>query len=303
MKRILCLFVLGAVGACSATAQNAASAQAGASMDAQAGAQVNSSNAQVSGSAAAKTSTATPTKAKNKKAASPATIADGTKIDATLVSWVDAGRSRIGDPVQARIEQDVKQGGKVVLKKGAHLTGHVTEARTRAKGQGESEVGIMFERALVKDGQSIPFHASIVAIAARQSAAAAAEGADNMMASGSAMGATQASARGGGLAGGLTSTTSAATGAVMSTAGTASSTAGSAAGTMSTMAHSSGAVGGLTSSGRLGSNSSGVFGLEGLSLNSAASSATQGSMVVSNTKNVHLDSGTQMLLRTSAQAQ
>jgi hypothetical protein len=299
MKRILCLFVLGAVGACSAAAQTAASSQAGASMNAQAGAQANSSNAQVSGSAAAKTSTSASTNAKNKKAASPATIADGTKIDATLVSWVDAGRSRIGDPVQARTEQDVKQGGKVVLKKGAHLTGHVTEARTRGKGQTESQVGIVFERALVKDGQSIPFHASIVAIAARPSAAAG-EGADNMMASGSAMGATQASARGGGLAGGLTSTTGAATGAVMNTAGSASSTAG---GTMNAMAHSSGAVGGLTSSGQLKSNSSGVFGLEGLSLNSAASSATQGSMVVSSTKNVHLDSGTQMLLRISARPQ
>jgi len=39
-----------------------------------------------------------------------------------------------------------------------------------------------------------------------------------------------------------------------------------------------------------------------LSLNSAASSATQGSMIVSPTKNVHLDSGTQMLLSASGHA-
>jgi len=38
--------------------------------------------------------------------------------------------------------------------------------------------------------------------------------------------------------------------------------------------------GGLTSMGRLSSNSSGVFGLEGLSINSEASSATQGSAIV-----------------------
>jgi hypothetical protein len=60
-------------------------------------------------------------------------------------------------------------------------------------------------------------------------------------------------------------------------------------------------VGGLTSAGRLESNSSGVCGMEGLSLNSATSSATQGSMIVSSTKNVHLDSGTQLLLRTTGQ--
>jgi len=61
-------------------------------------------------------------------------------------------------------------------------------------------------------------------------------------------------------------------------------------------------VGGLTSTGRLASNSSGVFGLEGLSIDSAASSATQGSMIVSATKNVHLDSGTQLLLVATSQA-
>ena len=73
-------------------------------------------------------------------------------------------------------------------------------------------------------------------------------------------------------------------------------------GTLNTATRSSGAVGGLTSTGRLASNSSGVFGLEGLSIDSAASSATQGSMIVSATKNVHLDSGTQLLLRTASQA-
>ena len=84
---------------------------------------------------------------------------------------------------------------------------------------------------------------------------------------------------------------------------TASSMPVAAGGSLNTVARSSGAVGGLTSTGRLESNSSGVFGLEGLSLDSAASSATQGSMIVSSTKNVHLDSGTQLLLRTTGQVQ
>ena len=119
------------------------------------------------------------------------------------------------------------------------------------------------------------------------------------------MGATQGSARtGGGLAGGATSTAGAAanatTGAVMNTASSAPMNAG---GALNTVTRSSGAVGGLNSTGRLASNSSGVFGMEGLSIDSAASSATQGSMIVSATKNVHLDSGTQLLLRTTGQAQ
>jgi len=63
-----------------------------------------------------------------------------------------------------------------------------------------------------------------------------------------------------------------------------------------------GAVGGLNAAGQLTSNSQGVFGLEGLNLSSAASNSTQGSLITSTSKNVHLDSGTQILLVSQAQA-
>jgi hypothetical protein len=39
-----------------------------------------------------------------------------------------------------------------------------------------------------------------------------------------------------------------------------------------------------------------VFGLQGLNLNSATSNSTQGSLITSTSKNVHLDSGTRLLL-------
>src|SRR5215469_13897432 len=163
MKRIFSLFALGALSACVAAAQTAASGQAGTSMNpnAQASPQANASS-----SAKAATSSSAPVK----KAANSVTIADGTKIEVQLVSWLDARRSRVGAPIEARIEQDVKQGGKVVLQKGTQVGGRVTEARTRAGSQGESRVGISFERALLPDGKSIPFHASIVALSAPHSA-------------------------------------------------------------------------------------------------------------------------------------
>ena len=100
--------------------------------------------------------------------------------------------------------------------------------------------------------------------------------------------------------GGVASTAGGATGPVMNTAGAASGNAG---GTLDTATRSTGAVGGLSSAGHLTSNSSGVFGLQGVSLSSAASNATQASTIVSSTGNVHLDSGTQMLLSVSGQAQ
>jgi hypothetical protein len=104
----------------------------------------------------------------------------------------------------------------------------------------------------------------------------------------------------GGVASTANATAGAATGTVMNTASSTSLNAGE---TANGATRSPGAVGGLTSTGRLMANSSGVFGLQGLSLDSAASSAAQGSTIVSATKNVHLDSGTQLVLRASGQAQ
>src|ERR1700674_766069 len=299
MKRILLVLAIGSLGAWATAARTTASGQAGASTQSQTTVQTNNSGAQASGNGMASTS-GTANAGNNS-----ASISSGSKIDATLATSLDAKRSKPGDEVEARAAEDVKQDGKVVLKKGTRLVGHVTQAQARAKGQTQSQLGIVFDHAVLKNGQEVPFSASIQALASAQSATAATAGADDVIATGGGMGAAQGSARnGGGLASGLPSTAGATagatTGTVMNTASSASSTAG---GTLNTAAHSTGAVGGLTSSGRLASNSSGVFGLEGLSIDSAASSATQGSMIVSATKNVHLDSGTQLLLRTSGQAQ
>jgi hypothetical protein len=64
----------------------------------------------------------------------------------------------------------------------------------------------------------------------------------------------------------------------------------------------SSSAGGLHALGNLTSQSQGVFGLQGLRLNSEAANATEGSMLVSSTRNVHLDSGTRMLFRAAGSA-
>ena len=302
MKRILPLIAIGMLGAWATSAQTMASGQAGANAQSQSGMQTNNSGAQASANAAAGTSSSA--SASTNAANNSINIANGTKIDATLATSLDAKRSKVGDEVEARTEEDIKQDGKVILKRGTHLVGHVTATQARVNGQAQSQLGIVFDRAVQKNGEQMPFNASIQALASAQSAANLAAS-DEMMPAGGQMTTAQATTRnGGGLVGGAASTAGAtagmATGTVMNTAGPVSATAG---GTMNTVTHSSGAVGGLNAAGRLSPNSSGVFGLEGLSLNSAASSATQGSVIVSNTKNVHLDSGTQLLLQTTGQAQ
>ena len=307
MKRTFLLLAVGMFGAWTVTAQTTVSGQAAASTQSQSAVRASNSGAQVSGSGSTMTSATTSSAASAPVNAgnNSATISDGTKIDATLATSLDAKRSKPGDEVEARTEEDIKQDGKVVLKKGTHLVGHVTESQARAKGQTESQLGITFDHAVLKDGQEIPFNATIQALASAQSASAVSSGADDGMISGGGMGAMHGSTRGGsGLVGGVASTAGAtaspSTGTVLNTASSVPSAAG---GSLSTVARSTGAVGGLTSTGRLESNSSGVFGLDGLSLDSAASSATQGSMIVSATKNVHLDSGTQLLLRTTGRVQ
>ena len=303
MKQILSLLAIGILGAWTTAAQTMASGQSGASAQSQTAVQTNNSGAQASGNSSAATSSAT--SAASNAGNNSLNISNGTKIDATLATSLDAKRSKPGDEVEVRTEEDIKQDGKVVLKRGTHLVGHVTQAQARANGQTQSQLGILFDHAVLKNGQEVPFNASIEALASAQSAAAGITGAGDAMTPGGGMGPAQGSARNsGGLAGGVISTTgataNATTGTVMNTASSAPVNAG---GSLNTVTRSSGAVGGLTSTGRLASNSSGVFGLEGLSINSAASSSTQGSMIVSTTKNVHLDSGTQLLLRTSGHAQ
>jgi len=308
MKRILSLLAIAIMGACTAAAQTAVSEQSGASAQSKTTVQTNNSGAQVSGSGSAAASSSA--SATGNAGNSSAIVSDGTKIEATLATSLDAKRSKPGDEVEIRTEEDVKQDGKVVLKRGTHLVGHVTQAQARAGAQTQSQLGIVFDHAVLKNGQVIPFKASIQALASAQSATMSETmAADDRMASSGGMSMMQGSARGAGagvgsLMGGVASTANATAGAATGTVmNTASSTSLNAGETANGATRSPGAVGGLTSTGRLMANSSGVFGLQGLSLDSAASSAAQGSTIVSATKNVHLDSGTQLVLRASGQAQ
>ena len=63
-----------------------------------------------------------------------------------------------------------------------------------------------------------------------------------------------------------------------------------------------GATGSLNAAGQFTSDSRGVFGINELNLNAAGTNGTQGSLITSAGKNVHLDSGTRMLLVSQANA-
>jgi hypothetical protein len=301
MNRTGMAIVVGAFLSVGTVAQAQTGAQAGAQSSSSASVQAGQTQVQGSGNASASTSAA----AQNGEA--NGSLASGTAINAALSSPVDSKKCKPGDAVTAHNTEAVKSEGKTVIPKGSKLVGHVTQASARAKGESDSSLGIVFDRAILKNGHEIPLSAGIQAIAAAQS---------NVSAAGSdmdTMGSMGASAAGSGAAGGrgaLGGVTSNAGGAVGTVTNTAANVGGVAGGTVNSATNaggsiagaSKGAVGGLNAAGQLTSNSQGVFGLNGLNLNAAASNATQGSVITSAGKNVHLESGTRMLLVSQAQA-
>jgi hypothetical protein len=279
---------VGTLFCLSAAAQSQTGAQAGAQSSGQASVQAGPSQAQASGNASV-TSAAS---AQNEQA--NASLASGTAFNAALSSPIDSKKCKPGDPVNARTTEAAKSEGKTVIPKGSKLVGHVTEASARAKGESESSLGIVFDKAILKNGQEIPLdNVTIQAIASAQSSASAAGADMDTMGDMGASAAGSGMASGRGALGGATSTAGAAVGAVTNTAANAG---GSIAGA------SKGAVGGLNAAGQLSSNSQGAFGLHGLNLHAAGSNATEGSVITSTGKNVHLDGGTRMLLVSQANA-
>jgi hypothetical protein len=293
--------------ALSTAAQSQTGAQAGAQTNAQGNAQASKQGAQASGSGAAASSAAAQTGQGN------AALANGSTFNAALNAPIDSRKAKPGDPVTAHTTEPAKSDGKTVLPRGTKLLGHVTQASARSNGESDSSLGVVFDKAILKNGQEVPLNAGIQALASGQSAASTA-GPDLDTfgsAGGSAAGSGRASGGSGSALGGVGSTVGGAVGGVTNTAanvggaagGTLNSTVNStanAAGSLNGV--SSGAVGGLNAAGQLTSDSRGVFGLNGLNLNSAASNGTQGSIITSAGKNVHLDSGTQMLLVSQAEA-
>lgn len=283
----------------SAAAQSQTGAQAGTQSSGQASVEA--------GKTQASTNTSTSASASTQNGQTNAALTNSTSFNATLSKPIDSKKCKPGDTVTAQTAEAAKSEGKTVIPKGARLVGHVTQASARANGEAQSSLGIVFDKAILKNGQEIPLNVAIQALASAQSSASLG-GADM-----DTMGSMSGSAAGSGMSsgrGGLGGVTSAAGGAVGTVTNTAASVGGAASGTVNSTTNaagsvagtSKGAVGGLNAAGQLTSNSQGVFGLSDLNLSAAASNATQGTVITSSGKNVHLDSGTRMLLVSQAQA-
>lgn len=223
---------------------------------------------------------------KNRSAAAGG-LAAGTTVNAVLAKSLDSGRSKPGDLVVATAAQDVKADGKVVIRRGSHLIGHVTEAKPRGKGETNASLGIVLDHAVLKDGQQLPMNSVVQALAAARTQSSSSDDSLGAVKSGGIS--RSGSASGGGPLGGVTS-------AARTTTSTVGNVGGSATGAVhSTLGSTANVGGGLD--GALSSTSSRVIGLKNLSLAGDAANSTEGSLIISPGKSVHLDSGTQMVLR------
>ena len=203
-------------------------------------------------------------------------FARGTALHVELDTSVDSKKVRTGDAVNAHVTEAVKANGQTVIPKNTKLVGHVTQASARAKGDAGSALAIVFDKAVLKKGQEMLLRVVIQAMAAAPRFTPD-------------PGPDAASINNGGAA---------AEGSPMKPSHTSPAEAASRTGSAAEKSTSTGngAGPGLDSSGQLTSNSHGVLGLEGLHLSTDATSATEGSLVTSSGKSVHLDSGIRMLL-------
>ena len=199
----------------------------------------------------------------------------GTVIPAELSKSVDAKKLKPGDKVEAKTSMDLLSHGQVVIPRNSKIVGHVTDAKPHSKESPDSKVAIAFDQIAVKDGQPLPMQAAIQAIG-RPLQSAALAGSSPMSESGGMP------------------PTGASTGGPMGTGDpsphapdtTPQFPAGNASGNSSTT------TGATTAP--LAPTSQGVVGMRGISL----SSAGQASVISSEQENVHLDNGTQLILRT-----
>jgi hypothetical protein len=296
MKRLTTILICAVLTLCvRGLAQT--TAQAGAQLSDQTSVQADKTHAQAASSASTSSSVSTQPSQTN------AGVASGTTFNATLNTSVDSKKAKAGDSVIAHTTESVNSDGKTMLPKGTKLVGHVTQALARAKGDSESSLAIIFDRAILKNGPEVPLSVAIKALASAQAGASAQEGEVD------AMGSTGAGAAGSDMAtsrGTLVGPTSAAGSAVGTLAHTSAAVGSTGAGAVNSTVNSAtgaagasrGAVGGLNAAGQLTSNSRGVFGLDGLSLSSESANNARGSVITSAGKNVHLEGGARMLITT-----
>ena len=98
--------------------------------------------------------------------ASSGQIADGGAIVAELAKSVNARKAKVNDKIESKVTMDLLWHNKVVIPRGTKIVGRVTDVKVRTKDVPESTVKITFDRIVWSGGREIPLKATIQALGA-----------------------------------------------------------------------------------------------------------------------------------------
>src|ERR1044071_1264572 len=240
-------------------------------------------------------------------AAAPAATANaqskGSYMLVELSKGLTAKKLKPGDKVKAEVAQDVVSHGKVIIPVETELIGHVTEVCARDGANTESRLGIVFDKILLRHFHDINFQAVVQAVAPPAPRPSRVDQPSQMLPPSLVVGTRDT---GTSPIGGMSSAASRrgqaspSTNATMSGATNTTSYPSSITVKQSPSNHADGSSAQLeTTPGGTPLSIGmplGVRGLKGLSLSTAPSASTPGPVIVSNTDNVKLETGTQILL-------
>ncbi|MGA8312144.1 MAG: hypothetical protein WB755_19080 [Terriglobales bacterium] len=203
-------------------------------------------------------------------------LAAGTVVSVELSKSLDARKSKANDRIEARTSMDLLQHGQIVIPRNTKIVGHVTEAKAHSKESPNSTVGIAFDRVLMKNGRELPLQAAVQAIA-RPLPPALPLASDDSMSPATA---------------GIPSASQQQRPAMTGASPQPPSTYGTQyPGNSGSRSDNSSSPNSTVSP--LDPATKGVVGMKGFSLTTSG----EASIVSSNSENVHLDSGTQLILR------
>jgi hypothetical protein len=249
---------------------------------------------------------------------STAAMAHMRPVTGELQSKLDSKTARVGQPVVLKTTEKTKTADGIVIPRGSRLIGHVTEVQAHARGHQQSSLGIAFDRAELKNGQSFAIHSVIESVGPSAAALEAASmenqdafaGPAGGMAAGGAMSGGAGVGRvgggvlggGGGMVGGAASNVGRVGSGLSSTAGGAANAGGNALDATGNLAgNASGNLGrGLNgSAGAVGALGVHATTIPGVMLDSNAVAGASG-MFTAAKQNIHFDGGTRMVLGVAA---
>jgi hypothetical protein len=230
-------------------------------------------------------------------------------VNTELVGKLDSKSAKAGDAVVVKTTEKIKTAEGTVIPRGSHLIGHVAAVQAHGSGQADSSMSLVFDRAELKGGESITIHSVIETVAPPVNAMAT-DSLDSDTSFAAPIGGGARAGGGGRLSGGLVggavgsagSVTGTTTSNLGATTGSAASTLGA---TTAGAAHSTAGLAGETAMGvdsglrgtadTTGSLAAHATAIPGVMLAGDASGSASGTLTASR-KNIHLDSGTRMVL-------